>query len=99
MKHNKVAFTSTQVNTLSKLLKLAEECGEAVQMCSKYIENGAHNYSPDDSLKQTNKTLLSKEVGDILAVIDHLEEAGILDTFTVEQQRGIKYWKLHNKWN
>lgn len=91
-------FTPDQVLRLSQLLKLAEECGEATQMVSKFAEYGPDSYSPLDPNKESNLSLLSKEAGDILAVIDHLIDSGIIDEEILINQREKKFWLLHKKW-
>lgn len=54
------------------LLKIAEECGETVQIISKTMFYGLGSYSPKDLVKQSNKEKLIEELGDILANIEVL---------------------------
>ena len=75
-----------------------EECCEVGQASSKYLEYGPNNYHPEDINRITNKTILSRELGDILAVLDHLTENDVIDQFEMQTQREKKYWILHKKW-
>ena len=91
---SKICFTQEQINTHNKIVKLSEECGEVVQICSKYILHGSDSFDSTDTLKTTNKELLSKEIGDILAVVDILKDDGLIDIDTMIKQRDKKFFKL-----
>lgn len=54
------------------LLKIAEECGETVQMCAKCIFYGVDNVSPKNGNKQSNREKLVEELGDLMANIEVL---------------------------
>lgn len=95
----KECFTDDQIKKYKMLLKLCEECGEATQVSSKVIEFGENSYHPDDPDRVTNKQLLSKECGDIFAVIDHMIEHELIDARTLQEQREKKFWILHSKFN
>lgn len=90
-------MTKDKLKLFFKLLKLSEECNEIGQMCSKYIEFGPDNWHPDDDERVTNKTLLSQEIGDFLAVLDILEDEKIVDSKIINQQRCKKYEILYEK--
>lgn len=62
--------------TTDVLIKLQEECGEVIQIVSKTLLFGPDGWHPDDPAKK-NHQLLEEEVGDVLAMIDLLVEAGI----------------------
>lgn len=85
-----VKFTSKQIKDLEKLIKLSEEAGEIVQIISKYIIHGPANYHPDDP-KTTNKTLLSREIGDLLALVE--TSGDLIDMEEVLEQKNKKLLK------
>ena len=94
----KTCFTTEQLKTFDQLLKLMEECGEVVQISLKYIEHGPDSASPFDPERTSNKILLSRELGDILAVLEHLRDSGLIDEREMQEQRENKFWKLHAMW-
>jgi len=51
-----------------RLAMLAEECGEVIQIIGKILRHGYASHNPKDMKKMPNKFLLSKEMGDVLAV-------------------------------
>lgn len=62
------------MNHLQYLLtKLDEECKEVGIICSKTIQFG-YNSNNNGQLEFTNKELLHKEINDVLAIIDLLNE-------------------------
>lgn len=60
------------------LNKLMEECAEVIQIASKYKSFGPDSYNPNDPAKATNKTLLGKEIIDIMAVVSMIGNEGLL---------------------
>ena len=60
------------------LIVTAEECGELVQACSKVYRHGN---------KRRDRKLLSEEVGDVLAMMTLLIEAGLVDLEIVNKKR------------
>ena len=91
-------MTKRELNPV--LLKIAEECAETIQLCSKCIFYGIDNVSPKASNmeKQSNKELLIEELGDIMAnmmvLIDNTD-AGITRE-DVYKRANEKYVKLEN---
>lgn len=71
---------------------LQEECGEVVQMISKCRRFGLDNAYGEDN--ETNRTRLTKEVGDLMCMIQLLQEAGIVDIAEVMFAAGKKRVKL-----
>lgn len=61
-----------------RLAMLAEECGEVVQMVGKILRHGYEECHPNDQHQQTNRSLLSSELIDLLAVVDLMENRGDL---------------------
>lgn len=83
-------------NLTYSLIKIAEECGEVVQMCSKCIFYGIDNVSPKGGNTRTNRDKLIEELGDVLANIKLLIEdtdSGISKE-DVLARRDEKYAKL-----
>jgi len=56
-----------------RLAMLAEECGEVIQVIGKILRHGYESCHPNDQHQQTNRSLLSGELIDLLAVVDLME--------------------------
>lgn len=63
--------------TTSILVCLAEELAEAIQACTKAIRHGPDSHHP--SRMKTNRQDLSRELGDVLALIDLASTAGLIE--------------------
>jgi NTP pyrophosphatase (non-canonical NTP hydrolase) len=74
------------------LLILQEECAEVIQAISKCERFGANNYKPGK--QNTNKDHLEEELGDLLAMIELLEEKGFVNWSNLELAKEAKYNKL-----
>ena len=61
-----------------------EECGELVQACSKVYRHGN---------KKEDRKLLSEEVGDVLAMMNLLCDAGLVDLDEKRKAREKKHGK------
>ena len=59
------------------LIVTMEECGELVQACSKVYRHGN---------KKEDRKLLSEEVGDVLAMMNLLCDAGLVDLDVVDEK-------------
>ena len=68
-------------------VKLMEECGEVVRACSKVLKRGRHGVEEEN---------LSKEVGDVLAVIRLLQSKDALDPVVVGESLKQTYEKYSN---
>ena len=71
---------------------LQEECGEVVQIISKCRRFGLDNAYGDKP--ETNRARLTEEVGDIMCMIQLMQEAGIVDIAEVMFAAGKKRVKL-----
>ena len=80
------------MNKINEALVITmEECGEVIQECSKMIRFG----HLDSSEQLTDKKeRLSREVGDLMLMIDHLLELELLDSNIIAQQKEVKQEKL-----
>lgn len=65
------------------LLKLAEECVEVAQRCSKQMQFGKDEIQPGQN--KSNCRRLLDELNDLIAVVDLLLEAGEIPTNSVPQ--------------
>ena len=85
-----------QRNSNMALVKLAEECGELIQICSKTIYYGKDSRSPKKKDSVTNRELLIEEMGDVLALIKIITndtDLGI-SMADIKKRRDEKYVKL-----
>lgn len=72
------------------LLIMQEECGEVAQVISK-----AFRFGLDESwINKTNRQRLEQEIGDVLCMIDLLDEFKIIDHARVREARIAKRFKL-----
>lgn len=70
----------------------AEECAEVIVAISKISRFGIDNYKPNKPL--TNRQHLEEEIGDLLAMVDLLEQFSIVDMTAVNIARIAKIEKL-----
>jgi len=78
------------------LLILSEECAEVIQAISKVSRFGIDNVKPGNP--KTNREHLEEELGDLLAMIDILQEMGIVSWNNIEAASNAKIEKL-KKWS
>jgi NTP pyrophosphatase (non-canonical NTP hydrolase) len=71
---------------------LQEECAEVTQAVSKCFRFGLDNYKPGKPL--TNREHLEVELGDVKAMIELLEQKGIVSAQAVETAKHEKFEKL-----
>jgi NTP pyrophosphatase (non-canonical NTP hydrolase) len=62
-----------------------EECGEVVQECGKILRHGFESYKPTDPEQITNREKIISELADVVAMVELLEEHGILDLWNFEE--------------
>jgi NTP pyrophosphatase (non-canonical NTP hydrolase) len=75
---------------------LQEECAEVIQAVSKISRFGIDNYKPGKP--KTNRQHLEEELGDMLAMIDILQEMDIVSYTNIERAQAAKIEKL-KKWS
>lgn len=85
------------MNTIEKetLSVLQEECAEVVVAVSKIFRFGLEGKKPDT--EQTNIEHLEEELGDLLCMIDILQEKGLIskgnvETAIVNKREKLKKW-------
>jgi NTP pyrophosphatase (non-canonical NTP hydrolase) len=81
-----------EMNQTEILDILQEECGEVVQMVSKCRRFGIDDAYGEDG--ETNRSRLTKEIGDLMCMIQLMQEAGIVDMAEVMFAAGKKRIKL-----
>jgi NTP pyrophosphatase (non-canonical NTP hydrolase) len=59
-------------------VKLMEECGEVVRAASKVLKRGRHG---------VEKQHLSEEIGDVVAVIELLQQRGLIDNQSMARKQ------------
>jgi hypothetical protein len=81
-----------------RLVMLAEECAEVVQIAGKILRHGYTSYHPDDADMTTNWTLLNRELNDIGAIVYGMIKAGDYneEDFSLEAQE--KIWEKKLRW-
>lgn len=75
---------------------LQEECAEVIQAVSKINRFGIDNYKPGKP--KTNREHLEEELGDMLAMIEILQDMGVVDINNLELAKKAKFEKL-KKWS
>lgn len=82
--------------TKEVLCILQEECAEVTQAISKCFrfgfDNSKHGIGP------TNKEHLEEEMGDLLCMLQIMQDAGIVNAEALETAKQAKYKKLQ-KWS
>jgi NTP pyrophosphatase (non-canonical NTP hydrolase) len=71
---------------------LQEECAEVIQAVSKISRFGLDNYKPNKP--KTNREHLEEELGDMLAMIDILQEMDVVSYTNIEKAQAAKIEKL-----
>jgi NTP pyrophosphatase (non-canonical NTP hydrolase) len=79
-------------DTQETLLILMEECSEVTQAVSKCLRFGLNNVKPGKA--KTNVDHLEEELGDLLCMIQLLEDTGVVDTTTLLAAKQAKLEKL-----
>ena len=74
------------------LVILTEECAEVQQRATKMLRFGVEEIQPGQEL--SNKDRLSDEIGDLFALVDECEAAGMVDWDRVIKARKWKCGKL-----
>ena len=77
-----------------RLALVAEECAEAIQAIGKILRHGYESRNPNIPVSITNRAMLTKELGDICAVMDVICRAGDIDAATMHRYREGKHVKL-----
>jgi NTP pyrophosphatase (non-canonical NTP hydrolase) len=72
----------------------AEECAEVIVAISKISRFGIDKFKPMTIKPLTNRQHLEEEIGDLLAMVDLLEEFSIVDMKSVNTARIAKIEKL-----
>lgn len=77
---------------------MQEECAEVITSISKCKRFGLHTLIPLTQTKETNMARLSKELGDVLAMIDLLIDQKLVTHQELEEYKQSKIEKL-KKWS
>ena len=73
------------------LNRLSEECAEVSQMVSKVFRFGPYSRHPTRPEEGTNIERLEGELGDLIAVVKMLVDAGVLDLDRITAHTEKKY--------
>ena len=77
---------------------MQEECAEVIVSISKCKRFGLHTLVPETTNKETNMLRLSKEIGDLLAMVDLLIQQKLVTNQELEEYKQSKIEKL-KKWS
>lgn len=77
-----------------RLALLMEECAEVQQVIGKILRHGKESYHPEDPTCTTNRELLEKELGDVLAAIDLCQTADDIKPIKLAFWRDTKINKV-----
>jgi len=87
-------MTENQLKEIMGILQ--EECAEVIQAVSKVNRFGLDNRKPGTSY--TNRQHLEEELGDLVAMINIMVDAKLVDEKSIEAAAHAKVEKL-NKWS
>jgi NTP pyrophosphatase (non-canonical NTP hydrolase) len=73
-----------------------EECGEVIQAITKALRFGIDDVHP--VLKETNRNLIHEEIGDLLTIIEKLQDIGMLSSELIETAKIKAKTKKEQKW-
>jgi len=85
---------------LERLVILAEECAEVIQVINKIIRFGYNSFHPEKALD--NRDLLEKELGDVQLILSMMSSSGdisyskVVDCMNVKSQT-INDFLIYNK--
>lgn len=81
-----------------RLAILLEEMGEALQVIGKIQRHGYESWDPTQARdhQPTNRVMLEKEIGDVMAAMELLAAGGDVDNKHVMQRIPRKLQKLYN---
>ena len=71
-----------------RLALLLEELGEAQQVIGKILRHGYDSYHPQGN--DTNRELLENEIGDVMAAVQMMTDAGDMDRVMIESEKTDK---------
>lgn len=77
-----------------RLAILAEEAGEVVQAVGKILRHGYDSRHPDATRFDSNRNDLSKELGDLIGLVDLMVQARDLDQAPIMIRRRGKIQRL-----
>ncbi len=83
-------------NEIEVMNILQEECAEVIQAVSKIMRFGINSCKPGKP--RTNREHLEDELGDMLAMIDLLQEMNVVSWGNIEAAKRAKIEKL-KKWS
>ena len=87
-------MTDNQLKEIMGILQ--EECAEVIQAVSKVNRFGLDNHKPGTAY--TNREHLEEELGDLVAMINIMVDAGLVDEKSIETAAHAKVTKL-SKWS
>lgn len=86
-------FNKLSPEEAERLAYLIEEMGEALQYAGKVLRHGYESTNPDSNSKYSNRTMLEKELSDVLTTIKLMDDAGDLKPC----RSTIKYKWFHHQ--
>lgn len=83
-------FNCMRPDEQERLACCLEEAAEVIQIAGKILRHGYGSYNPLDDKRTSNQSLLEKEIGDFLAVLDMMVGAGDLRGDLIDHHRANK---------
>ncbi len=80
-----------------RLVMLAEECAEVIQVVGKILRHGYESYHPNDPRRVTNRDLLINELRDIEGVMFGMSLNGDIKPPRIGSDPG-KVWEKKLRW-
>jgi NTP pyrophosphatase (non-canonical NTP hydrolase) len=85
---------------IERLVMLAEECSEVIQIVSKILRHGYHSKWPENT-GPTTRQRLEQEIGDVVFCVSFMAHRGDVDANameirTVEKSKTVNQYMHHN---
>lgn len=94
-------FNQLKAAEAERLALLAEEMAEVQQVIGKILRHGYESYHPKNK-EDTNRDLLEKELGDVMAALLLMTDAEdvyavVIDTYKKDKLKRVGKYLHHNK--
>lgn len=77
-----------------RLVILAEECNEVIQIIGKILGHGYESYHPSADRSSNNRVLLQKEIGDFQCILQMMINANDVNEYAINIHKKSKSDKI-----